>query len=334
MNYYTSHPPFNKSSGITIAAVGTVSLAIQYGEVWQLILLQGIGVGVGGGLLYMPVIFLLPQWFSRRRGLAGGIIFAGTGVGENVGLRWTLRVWAIGTSIVIGIALLGMRRRVPVPKYQPGMRRPRFIPPQMQFLKTPLFWSFSITTVLQGLSYFPVSLYIASFTKAISTSLSATVVLSLFNSSAVVGQIVMGHLSDRFPYPWIMVFSALGSGLAAFLLWGFSEAVGQIYAFVVIFGALSGGFSSMWPAAAADCAGSHPELVGVTFSCTALVKGISAVVGPILAGVLLEAGKSSSMGGVYGRLGYGAVEIFVGSTAIASAVGSTAVAITRQSVMK
>ena len=50
-------------------------------QVWQLIILQGVGVGIGGGLLYYPVIKLLPEWFSARRGFAGGIIFAGTGVG-------------------------------------------------------------------------------------------------------------------------------------------------------------------------------------------------------------------------------------------------------------
>ncbi|PIL35224.1 hypothetical protein GSI_03014 [Ganoderma sinense ZZ0214-1] len=45
-------------------------------RVWQLILLQ-VGVGIGGGVMYMPIIYLLPQWFSERRGLAGGIIFWG-----------------------------------------------------------------------------------------------------------------------------------------------------------------------------------------------------------------------------------------------------------------
>lgn len=50
-------------------------------QVWQLIPLQGVGFGIGGGLLYVPVIKLLSEWFSERRGLAGGIIFAGGGVG-------------------------------------------------------------------------------------------------------------------------------------------------------------------------------------------------------------------------------------------------------------
>ena len=31
--YYTSHPPFNTASNVSVAAVGTVTLALQYGEV-------------------------------------------------------------------------------------------------------------------------------------------------------------------------------------------------------------------------------------------------------------------------------------------------------------
>ena len=123
-------------------------------QIWQLILLQGVGVGTAGAILYMPVIKLLPEWFSERRGLAGGIIFSGTGVGgfvfpfilnallAKVGLQWTLRVWAIGTSVCTALALLGMRSRLPVPRYSAGHRRPRFIPPNFEMIKSPLFWSF------------------------------------------------------------------------------------------------------------------------------------------------------------------------------------------------
>ena len=35
--------------------------------------------------MYMPIIYLLPQWFSERRGLAGGIIYSGIGVGGASG---------------------------------------------------------------------------------------------------------------------------------------------------------------------------------------------------------------------------------------------------------
>ncbi|KAI1798150.1 MFS general substrate transporter [Ganoderma leucocontextum] len=382
-DYYTTHPPFNSSSQVTIAAVGTVGLGIQYGEVlflsimfrrypeymktamwcalvlyfaclfcssfatqvWQLILLQGVGLGFSGGIMYLPTMILLPQWFSERRGLAGGIIFAGTGVGgfvfplmlnallNKVGLRWTLRIWAIMTCATTGVAFLGIRPRIPVVKRRPGQERPRFIVPQMQYFKSPLFLSFSLTCLVQGLSYFPVSLYIASFTQQLSTPLTATIVLSLFNSAGVVGQVILGYLTDRYAYPWIMFFSSLGSALAVFLLWGFAQGPALIYPFAIIFGALSGGFSAVWPNAAVDCAGRKPENADITYAGTAAFKGVSAVIGPILSGFLLEAGKSTpSLGGSYGRAGYGAVEIFVGSCALATGLGSIVVAAARQRI--
>ncbi|CDO72173.1 hypothetical protein BN946_scf184970.g25 [Trametes cinnabarina] len=282
-------------------------------EVWQLILLQGVGVGVGGGLLYMPVIKLLPEWFSERRGLAGGIIFAGTGLGgfafpfilnallDRVGLRWTLRSF-------------------PYPEVHRS--------PAPTSVHTPLCQLRNQPAILDLLS-----LYIATFTRSIASQLTATVVLALFNSSAVVGQIILGHLSDRFPYPVIMVFSALGSALAAFFLWGFANAAIFLYFFAVIFGGLSGGFSSTWPHASVEAAGNQPEYAGMAFAGTAFFKGISAVIGPIISGLLLEAGKDSSMRGGFGRFGYGAVEIFVGSCAVATGLGSIAVALARQRVV-
>lgn len=49
-------------------------------------------------MLYMPVIVLLSEWFVQRRGLAGGIIFAGSGIGgtsvlgmeDNMNIYWPL----------------------------------------------------------------------------------------------------------------------------------------------------------------------------------------------------------------------------------------------------
>ena len=97
--------------------------------------------------------------------------------------------------------------------------------------------------MLQGLSFFPVALYIASFTGIIANQLTATVVLSLFNLSSVIGQIALGHLTDRFPYPSIMAFSAVGSALAAFFLWGFADTAVYLYIFAITFGGLVRAFS-------------------------------------------------------------------------------------------
>ena len=72
---------------------------------------------------------------------------------------------------------------------------------------------------MHSMSYYSVSLYIATFAKILSSPFSASIVLAIFNSSTVVCQVVLGHMCDRFPYAWIMVASTLVSGISVFVLW-------------------------------------------------------------------------------------------------------------------
>lgn len=76
------------------------------------------------------------------------------------------------------------------------------------------------------------------FTRALSNQFTSTVVLSLFNVSAFIGQIVIGHLTDRIPYPTLMAFSAVISGIGAFVLWGLADATIYLYFFAIVFGSL------------------------------------------------------------------------------------------------
>ena len=82
----------------------------------------------------------------------------------------------------------------------------------------------------------------------------------------------------------------------------------------------------MWPAAAVDAAGPRkPEHQSLTFTFFAFLRGIAAIIGPILSGVLLEAGKAAmNSDSRYGKFGFGGVEIFVGSCAFATSIGSLA----------
>ncbi|KAI0788868.1 major facilitator superfamily domain-containing protein [Abortiporus biennis] len=317
-------------------------------QVPLLILFQGVGIGIGGGLLYWPIISLVSDWFVERRGLAGGIIFAGSGAGgflfplianallDRIGFRWTMRVLAALVSILGGAALFFVQPRIPLPKFGSGQRRPPFIPSKIQFLGRPVFWAYSVTNLLQAMSFFPVSLYIAVFTASISSALSATIVLSLFNIAGVVGQILIGWLSDRFPYPWIMFSIAAISSISAFLLWGFAETLIQVFIFSALFGGLSGGFPALGFSVAVDSAGSNPEQASMAFTAFTFIKGAAAVIGPIVSGILLEAGHSNTLGMVgsatYGKSGFGPVEIFVGSCAAATSISSLVVAATRPRV--
>ena len=64
---------------MTVALV-TSSFASR---VWHLIITQGVLYAIGGSLLYTPTIIFLDEWFIARKGLAFGVMWAGTGNGPS-----------------------------------------------------------------------------------------------------------------------------------------------------------------------------------------------------------------------------------------------------------
>lgn len=373
--YFIREKSFGNASEAALGAVGTIALAIEYfaamivilvaqqwrhriplmmwiclgiscaslacasfvTQVWQLILLQGVCFGIGGGGLYAPVIVYLSEWFSVRKGLAAAIIFGGAGAGgtlypivvnyllEELGFRWTLRIWAAFMLLFGAPTLLFMKPRLPSNRLS-GTRGmgllARIKRQHWSFLYSPLFISLSVTTFIQALAYFPVSLYMSVYTTSLGLPpVNGTIVLAVFNLASVVGQILFGHFCDIAPYPYVIIASGAGASLSAYLLWGFAHSLGLIFAFVIIFGSLSGGFTSIWPAACAEIVGpDHQGTVSSVFGVLGIVKGVAAVIGPIVAAALHHP-HDSAVRTVYSGYGFRDVTLFVGSMMLATAAG-------------
>lgn len=56
-----------------------LSLATEY---YQVMLAQGVCIGLASGLLYVPSLALVASSFTKRRGLAIGLSTSGSSVGE------------------------------------------------------------------------------------------------------------------------------------------------------------------------------------------------------------------------------------------------------------
>ena len=92
--------------GLGLIIIGLIAASFA-NRVSDLIITQGAIYGLGGALLYNPFVFYLDEWFIVRKGLAFGILWAGTGIGGMVvpvvlewslgkyGFRTTLRTWAV-----------------------------------------------------------------------------------------------------------------------------------------------------------------------------------------------------------------------------------------------
>ncbi|KAG8689254.1 hypothetical protein FRC11_003529, partial [Ceratobasidium sp. 423] len=286
---------------------------------------QSIMFGIGGGGLYAPVIVYLSEWFSARRGLAAAIIFGGSGAGgacfpiavnfllSNLGFRWTLRIWA-GFMLVFGaLALAFTRPRLPVVRPQ-NTGGPTLDEINEAALGT-------VTTLIQALAYFPVSLYMTVYTASLGLPpLNGSLVLSVFNLSS---QIIFGYACDIAPYQYVVIVSGAGAALSAYLLWGFAHSLGLIFAFVIIFGSLSGGFASVWPAVSMDIAGSEQSIFLNVYGLLTMTKGVAAVIGPLIAAALYHP-EEAAVRNTYSGYGFKDVTLFVGSMMVATAAGGVA----------
>lgn len=368
-NYYTSSTdsPILGASISAVAAIGTSYLAVQYilgfmlmpllkrfpqhirkalwaflaleclslivasfaTQTWQLILLQGILPGTAGAVFYGPALLWLSEWFVERRGLAGGIMFCGTGAGgavfppivgvllQNLGFRWTLRIWAATFTVVVGIALFYMRPR----HSAASMRETGNNKVDWSRLGSPLLCVVCATVFIQALGYFSISVYIPTYTTSLGLpQLDGQLVLSVFNLFTLIGQVLLGYLCDVFSFSLVIVVAGMGSALSAFLLWGFANNLGMIFAFVVFYGVTAGGFSSIFAPVGSAVYGSDSLSAGVIPGYLGALRGVAAIVGPIVTASLYSP-TEPSLSREYGLYGFGKMEMFVGGTMAATILG-------------
>ncbi|KAJ9096730.1 hypothetical protein QFC21_005000 [Naganishia friedmannii] len=296
---YNRYPRLIKPTLWLGLAINTASLlgASWIQNVTGLIVLQGIFPGTAAALCAFPIIRWIPEWFDAKKGTAIGIVFSGGGVGgvfmpllhqyllDKVGYGWTIRIMALYIAAGAGIAAFFVNPRVPISATMQIARQP------MHSLRT-AFLSFGflgcfLTTLLQGFGYFNVGLFLPRFTDTLESTLAAGL-LSAFNFSQVIAQIVWGYLTDRMKPSNAMAISSMLGCIAVVTLWGFGGQVGLplLAPFAIVFGLAAGGFSSMWSQSAHALAGPNKELQTLLVAGWSVARGLGAIVGPTIGATL------------------------------------------------
>ena len=75
---------------LTRSACTAIPVAYHHGlisrsickDYWQIVIAQGIVVGLGFGCIFVPSIAILPQYFAKRLQFANGVAAVGSGLGE------------------------------------------------------------------------------------------------------------------------------------------------------------------------------------------------------------------------------------------------------------
>ena len=208
-------------------------------EFWQALLAQAFCVGIGSGLLFIPIVSLIPTWFSTHIGLAVGIAASGSPLGgviysivlyrlsSEIGFSWAVRCVGFIALFVFMIPLAVLRTRVRVP-------RPRAVVDWAAFRDaTFMVFTFGVMVCLIGQTalLFYISFYSADrrFTY---TSL-AFYTAAIFDVGSVFGRILPNALSGCIGVFNTMAPFTMLLGTTVLCLLGVHDAAGMIVESIV-----------------------------------------------------------------------------------------------------
>ena len=81
--YDRGHLKLVLGTGLSLVVLGLMLLSVSR-SYWQILLTQGICVGFGSGLLYVPAVAVVSNQFTTKRAVALGVAATGTAVGGVV----------------------------------------------------------------------------------------------------------------------------------------------------------------------------------------------------------------------------------------------------------
>ncbi|KZV73736.1 MFS general substrate transporter, partial [Peniophora sp. CONT] len=198
----------------------------------QLVFFQGVLYALGASILYAPSMSYLAEWFARRRGLASGVIDAGTAAGglifplflpqviEAHGTSLTLRYISYGFLGVMIPSLAMIKPRLPERRtaHGPG---PRSSASDKSWMRSSQFWLVVVANTVQGFGYFLPQVWLPTYASALNISASkASLTVAMLNGASLLSRLALGTLSDYFA-PWLLAAITLSTAsLATFIFWG------------------------------------------------------------------------------------------------------------------
>lgn len=344
--------PFTGTSSSIISLIGTLSIAIMsmggpfvmtwaklYGPqpvimaggvvfglgcilaslseyVWEFSLTQGLLVGMGTCMAYVPTMSVAPTWFDKRRGLAMGIVISGSACGgmiwppvlraitSHIGFRNALRI--SGCLVILFVPLAGFTLGWE-PNFQAKVRGQMVgLSRTTGWIKVPLvnwqvarskkFMAQALGCFLQSTGYATPLFFYAAFARSLGYSdAMADNFITISNASNFVSRILIGYAADKFGRLNVLFLTTVMSSIAVFALWlpatFVDETVSATAAdvlfvfFTIVYGCFGSAYISLFPA-------SLIELFGVQHFTTVngalyLIRGMGALLGTPLTGLLL-----------------------------------------------
>ncbi|RAK73951.1 MFS general substrate transporter [Aspergillus fijiensis CBS 313.89] len=261
-------------AGTVCTLIGIFSFSVCK-EYYQFFLAFSVLTGLGSSLLLTPSMACVAHWFMKRRGLASGVAFIGSGFGgvifplmlqsllPRVGWGWSIRILAFVLLVLCAISVAFCRSRVPPRKGAETTWRDTLPDPSIFLDGTGAMALTTFGVLFTDLAYFLPITYVPSYyidrqrlsqEEALTGSAAfAYQLLAILNAASCGGRYVAGDLADRFGRYNTMIVSLFFCTVSVLCFWLPDIVVSDLendallIVFVVLFGFCSGSNVSLTP---------------------------------------------------------------------------------------
>ncbi|KAI0441846.1 riboflavin transporter MCH5 [Xylaria telfairii] len=271
----------------------TTSAATQY---YQLILAQGLTMGIGCGCLFCAAITTVATYFSKKRSFAIGLSASGSVTGgliypamarqllPSIGFAWTIRAmgFVMLASMIFVVAF--MQSRVPPRRTGSLVELSAFRELEYLFYAVGMFFNF------WGL-YFTFY-YLGAFSRSefVHPSLSYVDSLNLvliLNGISIAGRLLPNHLADRYGPLTLLAPAALLCGITLFA-WMVVDTPSKLYAWTSFYGIGAGCIQSLFPAGLSSLT-TDPQKQGTRIGMVFTIVSFATLTGNPIAGAIIAA---------------------------------------------
>ncbi|WPH02835.1 Hypothetical protein R9X50_00570300 [Acrodontium crateriforme] len=281
-------------TGSFLVVLGQMMLSLCT-EYWQVMLAQGVTIGIGAGCLFVPAVAILSTYFSTHIALAMGIAAAGSSFGgviypiiffnlyqePGIGFPWATRV--IG---FIALATLIVSNAVMKVRVLPAGRRKFF---DWTALTEVPYVTFVLGGFLSFIGLYAPFFYVQSYAieEGIADKNLAFYFLAIINGLSVFGRIIPNFIADRVGPLNMIVPCAMISGVLAFCL-VVARSIAGIIVILAFYGFFSGALVSLPPTIFVHLTANR-GVIGTRMGMGFSVMSIGLLIGTPISGAILKA---------------------------------------------
>ncbi|KAI1860044.1 uncharacterized protein JN550_011728 [Neoarthrinium moseri] len=257
------------AAGAVLIVVGTftTSLAAEY---WHIFLAQGLCIGVGQGLMWLPSVTLLSTYFVRKRVLA--VTAAATG------FPWAVRCMGFVVLFMAIVIVMLVRTRIPPRKSGPLIEWDAF--------KEPSSMLFTLGIFLFYWSLYFASFYIQVFAiEVLHLSQTGGVnLIIIINAAGLPIRAPLGYLADRYIRPMNCLIPCVALCSILMFCWAAVKGATGLYMSTIFYGLASAAAMGLF-------AGTVPSLtkdmdkIGTWAGMILTLMSLGLLTGPSVAGV-------------------------------------------------